>query len=544
MPIDHDTDTPTDVVREGPGWRQTTPPPNSNKGRTYLDCAPSDDRWEATDDEFTSMTAALRQGFPTDFTGPTKWNQARWTWANRTDLISKPENEAIDLMVQSSGITLNKAADRGTGMHSYLEDRLLGRDPDWEFLEQMGSLPWIAAAENFLVTEQPIPKLVEVVCFSRQEMIAGMCDAVLELPKRGWSLAEIDYKSREQKSRRDRTHARRPKEGAQLGGYFKMLTAGYYMDDRGRRQQVPADDMHIAVVTFGTDGTYAVHEVDPANAVAAYECAMDMRERSKTSFVMPFKPDYSDEWDGVNQAVLEAIQRVPEDSPEYLRLTRAWLEAGLGRPSQGELRPEEYGVAMHIINTLAAAHQPFADNAPERKATCTPERQRELLTRLQALPDDIRTQAEHYATGVASLLSSVISVDDADDWERVIVPAELAVAQRRTEIENLKVQLAELGNDVAEAVLYHFPDGVNYWTDGQIDHAACIWAALVDGHIELNGNGLKPTAESLETLARIGKRVVVQGAARTLAEKYGLPRPSKWDDLASDPLLYAVVVTA
>ena len=33
-------------------------------------------------DAYLSVTEALRQGFPTDFTGPTKWNQARWTWAN------------------------------------------------------------------------------------------------------------------------------------------------------------------------------------------------------------------------------------------------------------------------------------------------------------------------------------------------------------------------------------------------------------------------------------------------------------------------------
>jgi hypothetical protein len=539
MPIDHDTEVDETVVREGPGWKQITPPNGSNKGRTYLDCAAGDDRWPECHDEFDSMTSALRTGFPTDFTGPTKWNQARWTWANRADLMTLSEADAIARMVESSNLTLNVAANRGTGMHGYIEDRLHGRETNWEWLAEMGSLPWIAAAENFLRIEQPIPVLIERVCFDRERMVAGTVDAVLELPKRGWALAEIDWKSREQKSRRDYTHARRPKEAAQLGGYFKMLTKGYYFDDRARRCQLPAEEMHVAVVTFGTDGTYAVHEVDAKAAVVTYELAMEMRKCSRTSYLMPHKADYAEPFDP-NPIVAEAIGHIPVEHPDYFALGRAWSEAGLPRVTEGELTPDRFGEAMSLIYTHASQWQPWTGHHTPEPA-CSQERHDELVTRFTNLPLDWQDQAERHATGLTSLDAVVMSETDADAWDEILARFDDQLAVRQLEIDELLRAIRELpwGLDILK--LLPSPER---WTDAHLDIAEAMFVACHDtGAMGWHNDRLTPAPSALDALATRGKREVVR-EAKALAEKYGLPRPSKWDDLIGDPRLYAVVVTA
>lgn len=183
-------------VDVGPGWRRTTPTAK-NQQRFYEDMAPGDETWPETDQQFTSVTEALRQGFPTDFTGPTKWNQARWTWANRTDLLTKPESDAVKAMVDSSDVTLRQAADRGTAVHHYIEDRLNGQIPNWAELEEKGATPWIAAVEKFLAECSPEVVLAEVVCFDRENAVAGTCDAVVRLFFPGLEgLWELDWKSR------------------------------------------------------------------------------------------------------------------------------------------------------------------------------------------------------------------------------------------------------------------------------------------------------------------------------------------------------------
>lgn len=178
--IDHDDDGTEPTVRVGPGWRQTTPNAK-NQPRFYEDTAPGDDRWEATDQRFISVTEALRAGFPTDFTGPTKWNQARWTWANRADLLTKTEDDMVRAMVDSSEVTLRQAADRGTAVHHYIEDRLNGKIPNWAEVVEAGAAPWIAAVEQFLRDCKPQVVLAEVVCFDREHEVAGTCDAVVTL---------------------------------------------------------------------------------------------------------------------------------------------------------------------------------------------------------------------------------------------------------------------------------------------------------------------------------------------------------------------------
>lgn len=536
MPIEHDTTSDEPVVRSGPGWKQTT-----GRTRTYEDCAPSDDRWEATTDQFISMTSALRVGFPVSFETAAVYNVVDESLANwdylcelhpterqvaefATDLPSRREQ-----MVAYRDVSLNRAAARGTGAHSYIEARLKGEAPNWEWMAEMGSLPWLGAIENFLDREQPELVFAETVAFDRDHMVAGTVDALVRFRGQLW---EIDWKTRAQKAKRHFTHARRPKEAAQLGGYHRMLTAGYFMDERGRRQQV-TDDLAVAVITFGEDATYAIHEVDWWEAERAYDLAMDMREASKLSTLMPNKAIHSEPFDP-NPILKRAIDHVPDDAAEKSELSLAWKQAGFGRPSEGEVDASRFGEAMHLIYRHTARFQPFPNDNTKPQPIVAAEVVGALADRLRALPADIAEEARRNAAGLPSFQSLTITDADVDDWDRVLQVAEEAHQARQREAINVYQMAREL-----PGILGLLPDDLGTWTDRDLTLATAIVSAAHTDEINVNGASDNSLNGELELH---GGKNAVKKAARERAAEYGLDVPSKWDDLVSDPVLWAVLV--
>jgi hypothetical protein len=540
MPITYDETANEAIVREKPGWRQHTPCPQ-HRLRCYEDCSPDDAHHKAIIDHFTSMTSALRTGFPTDFTNAAVYNVvdealANWDYLCELHPTEETRGDFGDdkpsrrkQMVAYRDVSLNRASARGTAVHSYVEARLLGLQPDWEDLAENNALTWVAAVENFLDKEQPEPVLIETVCFDRERMVAGMVDALLGM--RGGTF-EIDHKTRAQKEKRHFTHARRPKESAQLGGYYKMLTQGYYMDDRGRRQQVPATDLGIAVITYGEDGSYAIHEVEPPNAVEAYECSMEMREKSKLSFLMPNKAIHSEAFDP-NPILKRAIDHVPDDAAEKMELSLAWKQAGFGRPSEGEVDASRFGEAMHLIYRHTARFQPFPNDNTKPQGIVAAEIVGGLADRLRALPADIAEEARRNAAGLPSFQSLTITDADVDDWDRVLSVAETAHQARQREAVNVFKMASEAG------VLSLLPEDLGTWTDRDLTLATAVISAAMCNEIDLDG---ACSVSQSDLLDLHGGKAGVKKLAKTKASELGLDVPSKWDDLVSDPVLWAVLV--
>lgn len=861
MPIDYDTTQAEEpVVREGNGWRQHTPC-RQHRLRCYEDCAPADASHAAIEDHFTSMTSALRTGYPTDFSDAAVYNAVDESIANWDHLCTLHPTEPTkaefgdDLpsrrqqMVAYRDISLRRAADRGTGTHAYIEARLRGEEIDWDYVTRMGSLPWIAAAENFLQTEQPEPVLMETVAFDRDLMVAGTVDALvrfrgalwecdwkglaldtplptpsgwttmrdvqegdfvlgsdgapckvvgksqvhyrdcyrihfndktsivcdnehlwevvgdrgevktlttvdlalntknqrggsqwrvnntapLDLPpadlpvhpyvlgawlgdgctRRGeiskpdqrlwkeiegcgyactpgedrltrtvyglvtelrflgvlddkhvpaiylrgsreqrlallqglmdtdgtwnplrgqaiftntnerladavselvvslgwrankwtqiahgfgvsvreWRIAftpfgvkpfrsragdcdlsdrtmskrrviqEVEriptvptqciavdsadslylcgrqmvptHNTRTQKEKRYWTHDRRGKEAAQLGGYHRMLTQGYYMDDRGRRQRI-TETLTVAVVTFGADGTYAIHEVDPVAAEDAYDTAMAMRERTKISFLMPAKPDYSGDFDP-NPRLSEVIANVPDDAPEKMVLNAEWIKAGFGRPSKGEVEPGRFGEAMALIYAHTAKYQPFATDTtapPETMVDVTVAE--DLARRLRELPADLADEARRNATGLPALSSIALTQSDAEDWDRVLALAETAHRSRQQEA----VGVFNMARQV-DGALALLPDDIGTWTDRDLTLATAIVSALTTNAVTPDGATAVTQGHLLDMY---GSKAAVKKIAREKAGDLGIDAPSRWEDLVADPILCAVLV--
>lgn len=339
-------------------------------------------------------------------------------------------------------------------------------------------------------------------------------------------------------------HDRRPKEAAQLGAYHSMLTGrtGYYMDNRGRRRTIDGE-LRMGIVTFCPDGTWAMHEVDTDQANAAYELALAMREQSKVSTLYAGKAQVSEPFDP-NPVLAAALANVPEGCDEWKRLADAWVTAGLGAPSQGQVPPERYGEAMALIHRYASKYQPFP--AVKEEPLCVKQDvQNALLIRLRNLPLDIRQQVLDHGTGLGSLDGSTLTVADAEDWDRHIKGGEEKASLRRAEATDIVNLIIELGPDTVTAVLKPLPNPHN-WTERDLTVAAACWKALDENQLSLLGGELCVNlipAHQLATDTEGGKRALTT-IAKQKAQELGLTKPSKWDDLMADPVLYAAVVAA
>jgi hypothetical protein len=539
MTIDYDASEVEPDVAEARGWRRTTPCPEpGHRSRCYEDTAPTCDIAEATAEHFTrSVSEIKRRGVPTDFTGATKWNQARATRANWPALTVMDDDDAIRWMVDASDVTLNEAADRGSAIHRAIEALLAGNSLDHDDLERNGALSYVAAMHAFLSACAPEPELVEAVCFDRGHMVAGTVDFVGRLTVAGERTGRlcVDFKTRTGDS-----HDRRPAEAVQVGAYAHMLTTGYYMDDRGRRARVDGFDGG-AIVTLAADGTFAVHPVDIERAIAGYHRALEVAGTNLVShyYDRAVKGDPLD----IAAVVTERLAGIDKDSPEYTELARAWTAHGLPRRDQatGEWLPPFTVEDWPTVDELLTRAEPFAGPNPAPVACATEAEIAEVTGRLSALPDDLRTDVIRAAGGLCRLDAAVIDASDLDEWERLITPAESTVGKRRFDLEVILGQLDEdpAGRTAVLAVLPQLGE-VDRWTDDDVERAAEVVDAYLAGDLILRDGALIVSPRVIESLPKTETTT----KAKAVCTQIGRPRPTKFADVMGDVVVYAAVRAA
>ena len=421
--IDWDESVQQDVVVDGKGWRQVTP---ANGGRYYEDTAPTCPIAEATTERFASLTHTLRTCFPTDFTGPTKWNVARAAVGERHVWNVMPDDDAVRWLVDQADVTLNAAADRGSAIHRAIEARILGHGVDHHDLEVNGASDYLAAVEAFLRACDPQPSLVETVAIGRDSGTACTLDYAGTL-KSVDGVVVVDWKTR------TKNHDRRPKEAAQLGGIIDMACGGYYFDDRGCRRRLEVDG--CGIVTFAPDGTWKYHPVEPSVAVESWRTALTMRRFTLVSEV------YGKATGGptldVAAICAERLAAIPVDSRERNDLAMAWRQHGL--PAIADLTVSDWALADHLL-TMA---EPFAGPNPKPTTFATNDECRQIADRIRALPPDLREQVTRSGGGLPPLTSPTLSAEDLEDWERLVTPAESTAAGRLVEINIILRQIEE-----------------------------------------------------------------------------------------------------
>jgi hypothetical protein len=143
---------------------------------------------------------------------------------------------------------LERAANRGTQVHTYLERALRGQPMETAFDDPSGQ-PYLDAIKAFLDAYQPEMVAAELVCINRNLNgvgYGGTGDGIVRFPTLD-STRKVDWKSRGI----DSDHGAYPEEAAQLGAYS---SADYYIAEGPTRTRLPMDIDGGLIVSIKPDG--------------------------------------------------------------------------------------------------------------------------------------------------------------------------------------------------------------------------------------------------------------------------------------------------
>lgn len=198
-----------------------------------------------TQAEVPSVTTILGQIGKAD---ALKWwaagEVAKYAVANRATWENLDQQAAVDLLKREPLRSLDRAANRGTDVHSLAETLgNTGTLPEWaDHLDG-----YVQALKKFWAEHQPIPVLVERTVFG--DGYAGSFDLLCRLPIYGDDLVILDYKT---------SKAVYPDTAAQLAAYANA--AEYHDSENNTMSKMPPVQRGV-VIRLGGDGEYEMVEM-------------------------------------------------------------------------------------------------------------------------------------------------------------------------------------------------------------------------------------------------------------------------------------------
>ena len=234
--------------------------------RYYVDPLPACDLAPATKDKFPAVST-IKGGWSKPFrkklpTGETVPLDALWAAEYIADnlpavnLLAADRAAVVQLCALAPGRRLNSKAERGTGVHSLLEDIAGGVVVD-DSLLPVEVEPFAPACRGFIGDWKPVWVAAEVLCFNREVGYAGTADAIITIELDGKPFTcLVDWKSR------DGDHGCYEEEVAQIGGYSaaEYLIVRSPIDGTPMRMEMPHLDGGL-VVSINRDG-YQPYPVD------------------------------------------------------------------------------------------------------------------------------------------------------------------------------------------------------------------------------------------------------------------------------------------
>jgi hypothetical protein len=173
----------------------------------------------------------------------------------RTTLPLMERDEVVKLLKGAASRTANKAATRGTDIHSYLESRLLGDEPDE--LDEAAE-PYRDAAESWLEYHVSETVATETTMFT--PVYAGTADAVVEI---GEKTVLVDFKT---------SKAIYPEASLQLAA---LWSGSIWHDGTELVERVPIDA--LAVVRIGLNGEWENGFVaDPSGSLSVFHALLNV----------------------------------------------------------------------------------------------------------------------------------------------------------------------------------------------------------------------------------------------------------------------------
>ncbi len=242
--------------------------------RWYLDPLPDCQIAPATKDKWPSVTTIkkawskpFRKKLPTGETVPLDalW-AAEFIADNLTAVTALGEDRGaiVTLCATAPARRLNAAADRGTGVHTLLENIAAGVGLDSMLLDPAVE-PFAPACHEFIADWAPVWVAAEILCFNRDVGFAGTADSIITIQLDGKPFtAIVDWKSR------GNAHGCYEDEVAQLGGYSlaEYIVVRSPIDGRPMRMEMPALDGGL-IVSITAD-SYQLYPVDLGEAQIAF----------------------------------------------------------------------------------------------------------------------------------------------------------------------------------------------------------------------------------------------------------------------------------
>lgn len=229
-----------------------------NRSRWYHDPLGPDDRWEATDQLFPSVSKVKSaKGF----------DAAEYVAMKECakDLAAHPQRYAgmdwEDVYSAFKGVRARKtAAKRGTAVHSFAEALIKGEEP-YTALSPEEYTAYIPGIRAFLDAYQPELVAAETVFINRELGYAGTGDIILRIDGKVYM---ADWKSREEEP------SAYPDDAAQIGAYSQceyMIA----LDAKGEPYREPMPAFDGGIIISLVPNSYAVFPVDLDEAYSDFE---------------------------------------------------------------------------------------------------------------------------------------------------------------------------------------------------------------------------------------------------------------------------------
>lgn len=380
------------------------------------------DRWPAVSTVKKAWSKPFRKKLPSGEVVPLDafW-AASYAVEHRDEIASLDPDAALQAVASAAGRTLNRAAERGTDIHTVIEDLVAGQIVDPMFLSEEAR-PYFAACEQFVADCKPQPIVAEVVAINRTVGYGGTLDAIIELDGIRYL---TDWKTR------GGAHGAYEEEAAQVGAYS---LAEYIVVD-GVRVSMPQVDAGL-IVSFTVDG-YELYPVDLAAATEAFKAMHDCwrlrrdgSKKARGSIGSPLNlKSFTEQRAGW---LAEQVTRLRDDYPQaFTELASRW-PADLPTFKQGAHSAEQLQIVALLVSTVEAKHGiPFGSSDP---TVAKPAKQTvaEVVERLKALPADLLAAVQETAARleVPNLESHRCTVAHLAVITELVADAEAAAKQR------------------------------------------------------------------------------------------------------------------
>jgi hypothetical protein len=375
--------------------------------------------------------SVIKNQWPKHLTAWAGRQAAEYAYDHRAAWTTLDRDAAVDLIANASDRMKNRAAKRGTDVHTFAETLAEGRRPDWTMADDNG-MPFRAAIEKMVRDLQIKPVVSEAVVFNHRVGYGGTFDVIADtIHGRGL----LDYKSRMK-------HSPYPEEACQVAAY----AGGDYMiiEENGIAVRRPIPDMDfMAIITITPDG-FRVHEVNEADAwntwigVSHFFHAKNGSKFYDGVLSTPAAPAVTVD------NIRDRIVALSDQARKYL--AQQWPQ-DLPTLKQQPTTSDIYRIDQLVTDVESKVSAQFAFvPPPDECGTLDPKVYTHIMAVFKTMPDDVQEVVEY-----------ILANTKPDIRMRKMVPT-----ARRYEILRMLVYAASLADGDIEATQELLPDDLGH----------------------------------------------------------------------------------